>query len=105
MFPLQPPSRQLTPLAAHLLLTTCFVLLKIPNGHPRSSPPSHLLSLRSADPPWAADGPASPGPALPHSRPELFAQGRTRGLLHQLAARSAGQLSRAARFSRTDPNV
>src|SRR5436190_17172301 len=93
------PRRKLTPLAAHLLLTTCRVLLKIPNGHPRSPPPSHLLSLRSPDPPWPADRAAPSGPPLSHSRPELLAEGRARRLLHQLAAGSAGQLSRATRFS------
>ena len=42
---------------------------------------------------------------MPHAHPQLFAEGRARGPLHQLAAGSAGQLPRAPGFSRSRRNV
>ena len=54
----------------------------------------HSLPLRPRGTLECAAGSPAAGAALPHAHPVVFAAGRARQALHQLAAGSAGQLSR-----------
>src|SRR6266702_143272 len=65
----------------------------------------HALSLRSTHYTESADRAVATGATLPDTHPRLFAAGRARGTLRQLATGPGSQLSRASRLSGEDARV